>query len=76
MIGFLYFIFLVVILLWVLSGCGARDDTDPPEGRSGMTLYIDHRTGCHYVGNPMGGITPRVDAKGKHICDPKPEGRR
>jgi hypothetical protein len=47
-----------------------RDDTDPPDGRSGLGLYVDHRTGCHYLGAGLfGGITPRVDSSGKQICD-------
>ncbi len=51
-----------------------RDDTDPPKGHSGLRIFIDHRTGCHYIGNPLGGITPRLDAKGKHVCEPRPAG--
>lgn len=48
-----------------------RDDTDGPEKRSGMALYIDYRTGCHYLGNPFGGITPRLDQDGRHMCEPR-----
>ena len=44
------------------------DDTDPPNGRSGMALYTDHLTGCQYVGKPFGGITPRLRADGKQLC--------
>lgn len=73
MSGFLLGVLFVIVILWLCSGGGVRDDTDPPEGRSGMALYIDHRTGCHYVANPMGGITPRLDAMGRHVCEP--EGR-
>lgn len=46
-----------------------RDDTDPPGARSGMRLFVDHRTGCHYLGNPRGGITPRVDGTGRQVCE-------
>jgi len=42
-----------------------HDDTDPPGERSGLHLYIDHRTGCHYLGR---NATPRLDKDGKHIC--------
>lgn len=75
MSGFFFGVFLALVVIWLMSGGSERDDTDPPEGRSGMVLYIDHRTGCHYVGNPMGGIMPRVDASGKHVCDARPEAR-
>lgn len=66
------------ILFAVLFACAAvaaydffrpRDDTDPPDGHSGMTFYVDHRTQCQYLGNPRGGITPRVDAQGRHMCE-------
>ncbi len=45
-----------------------RDDTDPPSGRSGMILFIDYKTGGQYLGSPSGGITPRLDEHGRHIC--------
>lgn len=44
-----------------------HDDTDPPDGRSGLTLSTDHRTGCQYLGRPLGGLTPRLDGTGKHL---------
>ncbi len=44
------------------------DDTDPPNGRSGMALHTDHLTGCQYLGKPFGGITPRLGPDGKQIC--------
>jgi hypothetical protein len=46
-----------------------RDDTDTEDGpRSGVNLRTDHGTGCQYLADPMGGITPRLDASGEHIC--------
>lgn len=45
-----------------------RDATDPPNGLSNMKLLVDHETGCHYLSVSGGGITPRLDADGKHIC--------
>lgn len=36
--------------------------------RSGLTLYIDNLTGCHYLSKPWGELLPRRDAHGKHIC--------
>lgn len=44
-----------------------RDDTDPPNGHSGMSLHTDALTGCQYLGKARGGLTPRVDGKGKHV---------
>lgn len=30
-------------------------------------LYVDHGTGCHYLGNGHG-LTPRMGRDGSHIC--------
>jgi hypothetical protein len=65
-----------LFVLWLLLGPGLillgnslkHDDTDPPNGHSGMSLYTDARTGCQYVGIPFGSLTPRLDAQGKQIC--------
>lgn len=45
------------------------DATDNADSRvrSGMALYTDHGTGCEYLGNPRGGITPRLDVDGRHM---------
>ncbi|WP_201240163.1 hypothetical protein [Rhodothalassium salexigens] len=51
-----------------------RDDTDPPDGRSQMGLRVDYRTGCQYLVTPFGGITPRLDASGHHICEAPEDG--
>lgn len=74
---FAIFLVLLVILCVLMASSGQsffsnkRDDTDPPNDVSGMRLFIDYRTGCHYLGNPMGGITPRFDVNGDQICEPK-----
>lgn len=65
----------VVIAYFVVSAigsCSPRDATDNPSGeRSGMGLRTDHGTGCQYLVTPFGGITPRVDAHGRHVgCRP------
>lgn len=62
-------VFFALILL-VFRGC-PTDSTDVSKwNRSGMALYIDNRTGCHYLEAGMiGGITPRLDKNGEHICD-------
>ena len=48
------------------------NDTDINRwNRSGMQLYTDSLTGCQYLEAGMiGGITPRLDRDGKHICIP------
>ena len=55
------------LFVLAMNGFMPRDDTDPPNGRSGMRLLIDHRTGLHYLAAPGGGITPRFDVQGNHI---------
>ncbi len=47
-----------------------RDDTDPGQygKRSGMKPIVDNLTGCQYLAIPSGGITPRLDPSGLHIC--------
>lgn len=47
-----------------------RDSTDPASGpRSGMAVRVDELTGCQYLAVYRGGITPRLDASGRPICD-------
>ena len=36
--------------------------------RSNMALYTDYGTGCQYLSSKQGGLTPRLDEDGKHIC--------
>ena len=49
--------------------------TDSTDGswskRSGISLHIDHETGCHYLGTLFGALTPRLDRDGEHICRPE-----
>lgn len=45
-----------------------RDATDPPLGKSDMKILTDYETGCQYLAGGRGGLTPRLDANGKHIC--------
>jgi hypothetical protein len=60
--------------LWVsIRNTGPLDDTDDHAtgARSKMRVLIDHGTGCQYLLSEGGGLTPRLDASGKHICVPK-----
>lgn len=62
----------VAILMFIGHVVTPKDDTDPKPfwSRSGLGLYIDARTGCHYVkAGYFGGTTPRLDANGKQICE-------
>lgn len=69
------FFWLFVIFSILVSFLTPYDSTDDRANgrRSGMRLYIDHRTGCQYLsgGNLLGatGITPRLDKNGKQVCD-------
>lgn len=54
--------------LWLLSVLTPPDDTDAGRfNRSGATLVIDRGTGCHYLAR-LGGMAPRLDPDGRHIC--------
>ncbi|MEG3640470.1 DUF6440 family protein [Magnetococcus sp. PR-3] len=62
----------VSIALFVLGMWWAsdrhHDSTDYPGQRSGMEIYVDALTGCHYLTTARGGLTPRVDQQGHNIC--------
>lgn len=59
-------IFLLLQFGWKYTSIG-RDNTDG-ESRSGVALRIDAQTGCEYLEGRHGGLTPRLDKTGKHIC--------
>ncbi len=44
------------------------DDTDSASERSGLGLRTDHGTGCQYLESRFGGLVPRLDAAGRHVC--------
>lgn len=59
---------IMVLLVIILAGC-QRDDTDPPNGVSGLNIYIDAKTNCQYLGQGVdGGLTPRLERNGKQMC--------
>lgn len=44
---------------------GGKDSTDAVTGMSsGLTIYVDHKTGIQYLGTMLGGLTPRLDIDG------------
>lgn len=59
--------FVAAVSITVASVLADHDDTDPPDGSSGMSLYTDAATGCQYLGSIHGGITPRLTPLGKHM---------
>lgn len=59
-------IFILVLLICIFWP-GKKDDTDSDDRRSGLVLYTDNKTGLQYIGNPLGGITPRLDETGRHM---------
>lgn len=64
---------LLFFLVAAIAKCaGEKDDTDGPEGRSGMVLYTDAKTGCQYLGTGLSALTPRLDRDGKPICGGTP----
>lgn len=60
----------------ILSSCVSpgdrdrpRDSTDAPTGpRSGMAVRVDALTGCQYLADVRGGLTPRLGPDGRQLC--------
>lgn len=69
-----YLVTWIIIFLLVFSaflyfqGRYDHDSTDNGDKRSGLILSIDAFTGCHYLSTGRGGITPRLNKAGRHIC--------
>jgi len=47
-----------------------RDESDASGRGGGVKAVTDDLTGCQYLGFQNGGITPRMDAQGRHLCIP------
>lgn len=64
----------LLLIALALVGCTDRDDSDPPNGRSGMVIFKDHLTGCEYLARPAMAplmaqvLTPRMGADGRQVC--------
>lgn len=45
--------------------------TDSKESfeRSGLTIHVDNRTGCHYLLSSSGSLIKRTDKNDNHICE-------
>ncbi len=64
---------IALVLVFVFAGCGARDDSDPPRGHSGLVVLTDSLTGCQYLAleDPWHtgvALTPRMGADGRQVC--------
>jgi len=64
------FIVIFLILSFIFNLFTPTDSTDKSRfARSGLGLYIDNATGCHYTKSGwFGSTTPRLDKDGNHIC--------
>lgn len=59
------FFYVATIVIIFLSGVSIGLQLSE---RTKVGLYIeDWKTGCQYIQNPNGGITPRIDADGVHF---------
>lgn len=55
-----------IVATILVFGAGVMVGQDNQKVKVG--LYIeDWKTGCQYIQNPNGGITPRIDADGVHF---------
>jgi hypothetical protein len=71
--GYVIFGWCIVFALWLLPL--SRDTTDGEwPNRSGVRPRTDALTGCQYLETSKGGITPRINASGRHLgCDSQVE---
>lgn len=65
----------VLLIIFVFGEDREReyDNTDWPELelRSGLTLYIDYGTGCHWIKGgffSFGSLAPRMNNRGQQVC--------
>ncbi len=67
MVDILATLLVVIILRHVFRGWN-EDTTDKPKGQkgrySGLTVFVDHATGVHYVSTSLGGLTVRLKHDG------------
>ncbi len=56
----------VVVWAMFLLTPEQKNDTDPPTGSSGLHVYIDAATGCHFRAGL--GMSQRLGMDGKPMC--------
>jgi hypothetical protein len=56
---------LILVALMALAGCVKKDDSDPPDGRSGFNVFIGWSPSSLRHG---AAITPRLGLDGLQIC--------
>ena len=65
----------ILLSFWLasyfISYLAPKDSTDSPQARSGLSIFIDHKTGCQLLGKNSGGLVYRLDKDGKMMCDVK-----
>ncbi len=59
----------IVVVSFLSMHQPPRDNSDPIGGRSNMSVLTDALTGCQYLATQRGGITPRMDADNKQVCN-------
>lgn len=59
-------IIIIIQLAWNFLPLG-RDNSDGDK-RSGFSVHVDALTGCEYLAGKSGGLIPRMDSNGHHIC--------
>lgn len=64
-----WIVVLVFFLTLVLNFFKVGWDSTDGESRSGLGLHTDNLTGCQYLSSPRGGLVPRFDKDGTHICN-------
>ena len=66
------FFFTIAFILALVTGISYLSGTDSTDtsffNRSNLQIKVDNLTGCHYLNSARGGVIPRVNKDGKHIC--------
>lgn len=65
----LWFCIVFLALQWAYSWLPIFRDSTDGKNRSGMELRTDAMTGCQYLEGSRGGLTPRLDGDGRHVCE-------
>ncbi|WP_106478133.1 hypothetical protein [Phytohalomonas tamaricis] len=59
----------LTIASWINDAFKPHDSCDGPNGRCGMSILTDHKTGLQYLRTPDGGLYPRMTIDGKQMRD-------